>query len=156
MASTYATTAQLKARFADDATVAHLTDDTETGTPDDTVLQGVIDRAEGLINSFAARKYAIPMAVTDVPFAAFMQELTLDLAVWYLVGGRGDIVSVAKEKAYDDAVLWLERLAKGEVEPPMSQTPDATETRDPQFSYGVGSDLSGSQRTFTRESQRAL
>lgn len=156
MASTYATTANLKARFENDATVAFLTDDQDTGTPDDAVLQAVIDRAEGEINSYAARKFAVPMAVTDAPFAAFMQAITLDMAVWYLVGHRGDIVSEAKQKGYDDAVLWLEKLGKGEVEPPMSSTPEATVTRDTQFAYGVGSDESSSNRKFTRSSQGGL
>jgi phage gp36-like protein len=156
LASTYATVAEFKARFRSDADVAHLTDDAETGIPDDEVIQGVIDMAEGEINSYAARKYLVPMDVTDTAFAAFMRAITLNMAVWYLVGQRNDIVSDAKQKAYDDAVLWLEKLGSGKVEPPVAAAPEATTTRDPQFAYGVGSDAAASNRKFTRASQGGL
>ncbi len=156
MASTYAQVAALKARFENDATVAFLTDDAETGTPDTAVLQSVIDRAEGEINSYAATKFAIPMVVTDTAFAAFLEAMTLDIAVWYLVGQRGDIVSEPKQAAYDNVILWLEKLRKGEVEPPVAATPAATSTRDDQFAFGVGSDESSSNRNFTRASQGGL
>ena len=113
-------------------------------------------RVSKLTDSEPNAKFLVPMDVTDTAFAAFMQAITLNMAVWYLVGQRNDIVSDAKQKAYDDAVLWLEKLGHGDVEPPVAAAPSATTTRDDQFAYGVGSDLTTSHRKFTRASQSGL
>ena len=153
----YAVVADLKARFENDRTVAFLTDDTESGVPSTDVLDEVINHAEGEINSYAARKFLVPMDVSgDTGFAAFMRSLTLDIAVWRLVGPRGDIVSEPKQAAYDNAILWLEKLGRGDVEPPTPDTVAGTTSRETDFAYGVGATDSQSERHFTRSQQSSI
>ncbi|KKM76399.1 hypothetical protein LCGC14_1380550 [marine sediment metagenome] len=152
----YATTTDLANRFENDAAVAHLTDTAETGTPDTDVLDEVISGAEGLINSYGARKYDIPFSTSDTGFASFLKSLTLDIAVFNLVGARGDLASEAKTTAYEKALEWLEKLAEGKVIPPATATQTTTAARDPVAAFGTAGTGDSSKRLFSRSTQANL
>lgn len=152
----YASTSDLVNRFEDDAAVAHLTDTADTGTPDTDVLDEVINGAEGLINSYAGRKFDIPFSTADSGFAAFLKSLTLDIAVFHLVGARSDLVSEAKTAAFDKAIEWLEKLAEGKVVPPAAATQDTTAARDPVAAFGTAGTGDSSKRLFSRKTQANL
>ena len=152
----YASTTDLVNRFEDDAAVAHLTDTAETGTPDTDVLNEVINGAEGQINSYAGRKYLVPFATSDTGFAAFLKSITLDIAVFALVGARSDLVSDAKTLAHDKAIDWLKELAAGKVVPPAAATQPTTESRDPVAAFGTAGTGDSSRRLFSRDTQANL
>ena len=152
----YATTTDLIARFEDDAAVAHLTDTADTSTPDPDVLNEIINGAEGRINSYAGRKYLTPFSTSDTNFASFLKSLTLDLAVFHLVGARGDLVSDAKTLAHDNAIEWLKDLAVGKVVPPAAATQPTTESRDPVAAFGTAGTGDSSKRLFSRDTQANL
>jgi len=147
--SNYATTAELIARFEDDATVAHLTD-TPGGAIDTDVLTEVLEGAESFINSFVAKRYLVPVVVSgDTGLAQVFNKHTLDLAQYDLLA-RGDLVSEAKVALRDNAVQWCKDIAKGVITLPSANTPTSTASRDPVVDYGYGDADSDSERVFNR------
>lgn len=152
----YATTTELKARFEDDRAVAELTDTAESGTPDETVLNEVIDHAEGDIDSQCAARYLIPLDVaSNSKLASMIRSATLDLAQYYLYvrhhSATEDIIRLR-----DQIFEWLELIRKGEVLLPSPETQPSTTSRDPQIHFGVASTGDDSRRIFTRPLQGAL
>ena len=152
----YATSDDLANRFENDATVAHLTDTAETGTPDTDVLNELILAAEGEIDSYAGRKYLTPLTTTDTVLGNFLKSITLDLAVARLVGDRGDLLPEAKAAARDRAIEWLEKLAEGKVVLPAAATQPTTAARDPIAAFGTAGTGDNSNRLFSRATQANL
>ena len=151
----YATTAQLTARFEDDATVAHLTDN-PGGSIDTDVLTEVLEGAESFINSFVAKRYLVPVVVSgDTGLAQMFKKNTLDLAQYDLLA-RGDLVSEAKKSLRDNVVQWCKDIAKGVIVLPSASTPTSTASRDPVVDYGYGDADSDSDRVFNRDKVKAL
>jgi len=145
----YATTAQLTARFEDDATVAHLTD-TPGGDIDVNVLTEVLESAESEINSYVAKRYLVPVDIsTDAGLAQMFKGKTLDLAQYYLLA-RGDLVSPPKLALRDNVIAWCKDIAKGVVVLPSVSTPPSTTSRSPVVDYGYGDADADSSRVFTR------
>ena len=153
----YATQAELKARFEDDEAVAHLTDTAESGEPDTTVLDEVIDHAEGQVDSYCAMRFKVPLAVGDhASLAAMMRSITLDLAVYHLYS-RGHAVTEATVLLHDKAIEWLKEVAAGSVMLPSPDTEPTTVSRTPLLAHGTSDTSSAdSNRVFSRESQGAL
>ena len=152
----YATTAQLKARFEDDTAVAHLTDSATTGSPDDDVLTEVVNHAEGQMDSYFARRFAVPVDVSsDTVLAAMLKSVALDLAVYHLLV-RGGVVTEPKLVAHDKALAWLKDVAKGEAVLPSADEPATTTTRENIFAWGTAGETDSSQRKFSRAAQESL
>ena len=146
----YATIAELKARFEDDAAVAHLTMDDATGTPDTDVLDETLNAAEGDVDSYLGIRYLIPVDVTgSTTLADSLKARALDIAVYHLIARRGQVPE-AKTKAFDDAIVWLKSLAAGEVVLPSAETLPATSSREPDAEWGTAGDSSSSNRVWTR------
>ncbi len=152
----YASSTDLANRFANDAEVAHLTDTSDTGTPDPDVLNENVNFAEGQIDSYAGRKYLTPLATDDTVFANFLKSLTLDIAVYHLVGARGDLAPEAKTLAHDKAIDWLEKLAEGKVVLPAAATQPTTAAREPIAAFGTAGTGDNSKRLFSRATQANL
>jgi len=151
----YATTAQLTARFEDDATVAHLTD-TAGGAIDTAVLTEVLEGAESFINSFVAKRYLVPVVVSaDTGLAQVFNRNTLDLAQYDLLA-RGDLVSEAKTKLRDNVLQWCKDIASGVIVLPAASTPTSTASRSPVVDYGYGDADSDSERVFNRSRVESL
>lgn len=151
----YATTAELTARFEDDATVAHLTD-TPGGSIDTAVLTEVLEGAESEINSYLAKRYLVPVVVSsDTGLAQVLKGKTLDLAQYYLLA-RGDLVSEAKTALRDNVVQWCKDIAKGVIVLPAASTPTSTASRSPVVDYGYGDADADSSRVFNRSKVESL
>ena len=153
----YASQADLKARFENDAAVAHLTDTPDSGVPDSDVLDEVINHAEGQVDSSCAMRYKVPITVAgNAGLASMMKSATLDLAVFHLYA-RGQKITEATELAHDKVMAWLEKISEGKLVLPSPATEPSTETRDPLIAFGtVDTDSDASKRIFTRETQGAL
>lgn len=151
----YATTAQLTARFEDEATVAHLTDN-PGGSIDTAVLTEVLEGAEAFMDSFIGRKYLVPYPVSaDAGIAQVFNKHTLDLAQYDLLA-RGDLISEAKTALRDNAVQWCNDIAKGVIVLPGASTPASTVSREPVVAYGYGDAASTSDRIFNRANVESL
>lgn len=151
----YASTAELEARFEGDPETAALTDNEESGAPDETVLAEVLDDAEGEIDGYAGLKYLVPLDVTDARTAARLKSVALDLAVWRLHVRTGAVTEV-KQLSRDHAVEWLTKLSKGEVVVPQPETPTSTTSRSPIAAYGTAGTGDSSNRLFSRATQDGL
>ena len=152
----YATTTDLKDRFEDIAAVAHLTDTSDTGTPDEDVLNEVIDHAEMQIDGSCAVRYLIPIQVSgNAGLTAFMKSLTLDIAQFHLYG-RHHTVTESITLFHDKAMEWLEKVTKGEVLLPSPDTEASTTSRDPLISFTTTDVGSDSDRIYSRKTQGAL
>lgn len=69
-----------------------------------------IAAADALINSHSGRRYQVPL----VPVPARCQQLSADLAVWYLKKWRG-VLDQHDMTWYEAELKWLGQLASGEV-----------------------------------------
>ena len=151
----YAVIADVKARFEDDAERAAITDNEAVGVADDDVITEALDDAEGQVDSYAAVLYLVPLDVTDTRVAARIKSIVLDLTVWSLLN-RGDVVSNAKQRSYEQAIEWLKMLAKGEVQVPQPTTPSGTGSRDTASDWGTAGTTTASNRLFSRATQAKL
>ena len=152
----YASQADLKTRFEDDAAVAHLTDTADSGTPDSSVLDEVIDHAEGEIDSYVAVRYLVPVAVANnAGLAAMMKSVTLDMAVYHLYA-RHHGVSEVVQGLYDKAIEWLKLIAAGEAVLPTPDTEAPTTSQDPVIAWGTADGGTSTSRIFSRATQDGL
>ena len=158
---TYHTNAHLKARFADDAQVAQLTgtESAETGVPDEDVLTEIVNGTEGIVDSYIATRYLVPVEVADhATLAAHMKSLCLDISVYRLLTEGGGVVPTAIKDARDAAIEWCKSVSKGEVFLPTPDTEASTESNEPGSGYDIGStgDAAKQNRVFTRDTMGSL
>ncbi len=133
----YATNQELIDRFEDTASAASATDSTDETTPDADVLTNAIEYSEGLINSYIGKRYLTPVDVSsDTQLENLLRGRTLDIAVFEIVGTRNDLMSEAKQRAYDRCIAWLEMIAKGELVLTGASTITSTAARDPVAQWG--------------------
>lgn len=152
----YLTAADLQARFENDDAVAHFTDTiSETGTPDADVLNEIIGRTEGQMDGYIAKRYKVPVDVTDAANLATLKSVGLDIASWYLMI-RHQFSSEAAKQAYDAAIEWLKEIATGQAYLPAADTEDSTISRNPVAAFGTAGTGSTSNRLFTRDTQARL
>ncbi len=101
---------------------AQLTTDSGS-TPDSALLAEVTAEAEGEVNGYLARRYAVPVDLTAHPeLAATLRGKTLDIAVYRLHVRRPPVPDAHKD-IYDSAIKWLTAVSKGEIVLPAATTP---------------------------------
>ena len=116
-------------------TAAELTTDSGT-TPDTNVLAEVRASAEGEVNGYLARRYAVPVDLGAHPdLAAVLKGVTLDIAVFRLHSRRPPVPPDVRA-ARDDAVRWLTDVSTGKVVLPAAATPASTTSDDPMVDWG--------------------
>jgi Mu-like prophage protein gp36 len=102
----------------EEAAVIQLTDDEnlkptaiDPGNPDHTAIIARIDEAIGKadaeIDGYCAVKYSVPLS----PVPAVVNNLSVELAIYYLHGRRS--IPEKIEKRYDRAVARLKDIARG-------------------------------------------
>lgn len=155
----YATVAQLKARFLNDAELTILTDNEAEGIPNETVLGDVLDNAEGIADSFVGMKYLTPVPVAtlgDPVLSARMKSVVLDLAQFQLTARSGKAPD-QMTKLYDDAIVYLTMLSEGKLVLPAATTLATTGARSAESNWGVAdADPDTTQRVFSRETMKDL
>lgn len=82
------------------------------GVADDDVIASARDKAEGIIDSYAAMRYAVPVARPSRTFVQLAAEET----VYWLRERRGRLDDT-HHLARDLRLQWLVQLAKGRVRP---------------------------------------
>jgi phage gp36-like protein len=103
----YCAKQDMKDRFGEGQMI-QLTDRTGAGIIDDTVLNQAIGDADGEINSYLTKRYDLPLAT--VPPALVLKACDLTRFYLYEVA-----VPEAVQKRYDNAVVWLRGVAKGDI-----------------------------------------
>lgn len=117
----YTTVADLKSELGDEK-YRQLTDKNNTGAFSDVVGLAAIVEAEGLIDSYASKRFAIPF---NAP-STIVKALALRLAVWNLRRGK---LAISQEEIdlHEMDLKWLDDLAEGKVTPGVEPTPDKGE-----------------------------
>lgn len=154
----YAVAADVTDRFESDAALAYLTDTADTtGASDTTRVNEAIEHGEGLLNSYLATTYEVPVDVSaDTALAAFLKNKTVDLAVYHVASRPGTEIPTQLQQLYDNVVAWLKDFADGDAVLPATATPASTGTRNPLADWGTGSSETASKRNFTFAQQEAL
>lgn len=108
----YVTNADIEARLGSIAYV-QLTDDAGTGSADEAKVDEARLAAEGEVNSYLARRHAVPVNLTMHPeLSGVLRGIVLDL-VEYRLHGRRPPVPADVIRGRDDAVRWLQQVAEG-------------------------------------------
>ncbi len=123
----------------DEDTLIQLTDDSDAGVVDDTVIDRAIEDADAEINGYCGARYSIPF----LPVPDRIRSLSVDIAVYNICSRRQGAPDHRKER-YSNAIKFLEKVADGNVSLG-EDDPDATpsDSNKPV--------ISSSTRIFTRE-----
>lgn len=135
----YATTQDIIDRLGEGATL-RVADD-GTGQVEVGRLQQAVTEAEGEVNSYLMLRYSVPVS----PVPAMVKNVTLDLAVYRLFLWRGydQEEDVEVRTARNDAIAWLDKVARGIV-----SLGTATPAKD------FGARMDGADRVFSRDKMR--
>lgn len=141
----YIDNADITARVGNDTAVQLTTD--SGAVVDSVVLDEVRESAEGEVNGYLARRYAVPVDLTThTDLAATLKGFTLDIAVFRLHSRRPPVTEAIRE-ARTDAVKWLTAVSEGKVILPAAVTPASTTSDDPTPTWG-GSDATASRENM--------
>lgn len=146
---TYVTNEDIEARLGTLAYV-QLTDDAGTGSADTDKVDEARLGAEGEVNSYLARRYAVPLSLSgESELAAVLKSVVLDLVSYRLHGRRPPIpADVVRRRA--EAVAWLAQAASGLIELPLVNAPPGATAQ------GIVGRAEGPARLMTRESMENL
>lgn len=107
----YCTRSQLEVACGGAHELRQLADQDGDGNEDNGIVQQQIDDAAGFIDSYASRRFAVPMPTTK-PLAA----LNARLARFYLREAKR-MLTEADLSSYESDTKWLVALGNGEVLP---------------------------------------
>jgi len=123
---------------------AQLTDDTGLGSIDECKIIEALSGAEGEINSYLARRYAVPVQLAgEDALAGLLKSITLDLAEYRLNARRSPVPADVSRKR-EAAVQWLQSIARG-----LAVLPSSGELAG-NPSLGVSGMATGSSRVMSR------
>ncbi len=109
----YATNADVQKRLGAPLYL-ELTDD-GTGVPDEEKVNEARIGAEGEVDSYLARRYAVPIDTAAYPeTAGLLRSITLDLTEFRLRSRKPPVAEEARLKR-EDAIAWLGRIASGQT-----------------------------------------
>ena len=127
------------------ARYTQLTDDTGTGSPDTDVADEARLGAEGEVDSYLSQRYRVPINLTKHPEpASVLKSIALDLVEYRLHSRRPPVPSAVSSKR-NQAIAWLDRVAKADVILP-SVEPIAENP-----AKGLAAETSSNERVFTRD-----
>jgi phage gp36-like protein len=88
--------------------LTQLTDDALVGSPDATVVDGVLEEASGKVDGYCRNKYATPLQASDQVTA-----IARDIAVYLLFSRRPGQISADVRQRYEDAIALLKDISVG-------------------------------------------
>jgi phage gp36-like protein len=140
----YLTNADIEERLGS-RTYIQLTDDEGTGSADTDKVDEVRLGAEGEVDSYLARRYAVPIDVTaHAELAGVLKSMALDIAEFRLHCRRPPVPREVVDKR-DAAVRWLDQVARNEISLPADSELPANEAQ------GIQGRAIGSPRILTDE-----
>ena len=140
----YVTNTDIEERLGTAAYVG-LTDDAGIGSPDLDKIDEARGGAEGEVDSYLGRQYAVPVDLSEYPeVAAVLKSFVLDLVEHRLHGRRPPVpVPVTQKRA--EALVWLRRVADGTVVLPAARVVTESSIR------GTTGSVTGQPRLFSRD-----
>jgi phage gp36-like protein len=145
----YITNADVEQRLGHLAYV-QLTDDAGTGSADEAIVTEARSGAEGEMDSYLGRCYAVPVSLADYPeLAGVLTSAALDLVEYRLHARRTTVPPEVKAK-HDAALRWLQGIAGGEAVLPTIGEP----ARNP--ASGFTGQATGTERVLTRDEMEDL
>lgn len=145
----YVTNTDIEERLGT-ATYIQLTDDDNTGVADTDKVDEARLGAEGEVDSYLARRTAVPVDLVCCPeLAAVLRSVVLDLVAYRLHGRRPPVADdIVRRRG--EAIGWLERVADGRIALPAAHEPPAN------AATGLAAVATGAPRRATRETLRDL
>ena len=108
-----------------------LTDDDGDNVPDVAVVDEARLASEGTVNSYLARRYAVPIDLAvHADLAPLLKSITLDL-VEQRLRQRRPPVPAGTTARYQEALQWLQAVADATVELPAATTVPSRTVRGP-------------------------
>lgn len=123
----YATQSDLLLRVTDQE-LQQLTDDDRSGQVDQDIVNGVLDEASAIVDSYCRTRYAVPLQQsTDAT------RVTRDVAVYLLFSRRPQKMQETVKDRYEEAIALLKDVSTGKAsldqpEGAVAQTPANTGT----------------------------
>jgi phage gp36-like protein len=137
----YSTKSDILAQTSDEE-LKQLTSE-DGSTVDDTIVNKCIADADSLIDGYLSSKYSVPL----VTVPALVNKFSVSIALHNLYSRRPALaMNETIRQNYEDAVEYLEKVAKGDVGIGIDPPPIQPSTAKP-FSTSSG-------RDFTKESMR--
>ena len=137
----YATTRDITDRYGPDAlTIA--SDRDGDGQPDPDAVARSLGDASAEIDSYLQVRYELPLAV--VP--PVLVRLCVDIAI-YRLSATADIATEEQRRRYDDAIRWLQEVARGLAGLVLPK---------PEAAAPAGAAFSGQPRVFSRQTLRGF
>jgi phage gp36-like protein len=90
--------------------LTQLTDDSNAGVPDATIVAGELEEASGTVDSYCRSRYVTPLQLSDL-----VTRVTRDIAVYQLWSRRPQRMSDAVRQRYDDAMGLLKDVSTGKA-----------------------------------------
>lgn len=90
--------------------VAELTDDSAGATPNNTIIDSALERAESVVDSYVGKVYTVPLTT---PVDKSITHAVLTLATCYLHRRRPGAIPDEATDACEKIVVWLEMVAEG-------------------------------------------
>ncbi len=110
----YVTNSDIEERLGTAAYV-QLTDDDGTGSADEDKVDEARLGAEGEVNSYLGRRYQVPIDLTrHAEVADVLKSFVLDLVEYRLHARRPPVPGAISNKR-NQAIAWLDRVARADV-----------------------------------------
>ena len=140
----YVTNTDIEQRLGAAAYV-QLTDDDGDSEADAVVVDEARLGAEGEVNSYLARRYAVPIDLTvHTELAGLLKSITLDLVELRLRSRRPPVPDTTLQR-HQGALQWLTGVADGSVELPAASPVGASALRGPDIL------TTGDERALSRD-----
>lgn len=101
-----------------------LTDDTNTGEINASIVSAVLEEASGKVDSYCRNRYVTPLQASDS-----VKGLTLDIATWLLFSRRRNIkMAETVDSRYQAAMQFLKDISAGkaQLDQPTGDPPQAS------------------------------
>ncbi len=140
----YISNSDIQTRVGPSAYV-QLTDDAGSGSANEAVVDEARAGAEGEVDGYLARRFAVPIDLSRHPeLAGILASISLDLAEYRLRLRRPPIPAEAVARR-DAAVAWLQGVAGGVIDLPAAAAPAPTPLGE------FHGRATGAERVMTRE-----
>jgi phage gp36-like protein len=127
----YAAQSDMVNRFGNDEVMA-LTDRSQTGAIDPTVLGAALDTASAQIDTYLSGRYTLPLPIVPT----FLVTVCCDLARYHLCVGSTRL-SEEIDTRYKDAVRFLELAATGKITLGVTQAGQVQSGNTIEFNVGT-------------------
>ena len=136
----YCTTTDLE-KLLPEAKLIRLTDDEATGAVNTDRLQEAIDSGQEEIDTYLGNRFDLPITGTVPPI---LGKMNVDIAIWNLYSRVTEEIPDTRQKRYDNAISFLEKVAEGKISIGLQPPPSPPDDGD----YEGGSQVSARDKVM--------